>query len=271
MTELHQYLRGKAAEAENSLRLRYTTRAAALPERIEHELARLARADTPDAALARYEYARRELRDVDHPRGAPAATDAALVMDLLVQRVPLNLTLTNGRVVGITSKSLAWMRRSADLWAGYVALSQAAEPVRSRARLSDLPLLRRVDGARHRLLRRILALAIHPAAHPADPGDPPGWLDELTPEDIEAIQAALLVAGEARLAALPDPEPAAGNDGEAKSDPVRSSFGSFLARVAKQRGVPVDAVMEEDFARLIAELRATADQPSREEADLFGS
>jgi hypothetical protein len=269
MPDLIEYLRTKATEAERSLRLRYAARSQAVPAEIETEMARLATHDTADALLARYEYAKRVLRDADAPTTAKAA-DTAAIMDMLVQRVPVVVTLSSGRQVGITSKSLAWMRQVADLWAARVALEAARSAVEAQGRLSDLPTLRQATRASQALLERIVALAVDPRANPQGAGDPPPWISEITAEDIEAIQAALLVVGEGRLAALPDPEPAAGDDGAAKQDPVKQSFGSFLARVARQRGVSTDAVLGEDFARLVAELRATADQPSAGEADLFG-
>lgn len=270
-------LRQLCQQAENSVRITCTGK---LPPDLELSLKRIGD-DTVDKLAVRYATLRLHLVGGGQPKvttskpGEPEkeAQDAALAVELTVNREPVILAPIGGSRVAIYDKSPAWHDAAADVWAWYVWLGERADEIRARGRLTDWAALRRIREARAEILHELIAQALDPApnmvAKPRPVVDPAA----LSASEVGTLISTLNLAGRGRLLkAVPYFKAEKGGDGEPEIDPVRSGFGAWAAGVTKRHGLrSVQALRRLPYAQTVVADLLSAPIPSPdEEAETLG-
>jgi hypothetical protein len=207
--------------------------------------------------------------------GAPEGADpgaARRALSELMRRVPVPVTLANGRTVEVTGRSLSALEEIAARW-GRIRLLHVDLEVCAR-QFSDLEIAVRAgdedaleslcrceDGHRrlyaelHYQRLRLYADAFTANGGPSAPdATPPEWAHEIQPQDDAALIVALHEAGPGRLSKLGEfPLPPRG-DG-----PIEDwGWDSLLAFYEGKRGMNPANLRDSDLGQFAAWIRANA-------------
>lgn len=246
------YLTKQCASAEKSARRRLGGKD--IPPELTEELSKLP-TDTPHGMLMRCVALRGVSAEVDREFKSRGKDDED-VLTQLITRKPVPFTFQNGRRVNITTKSWDAYRRMALIEHEMGLLKAGLAFMEGRGRYQDLPLMRQFLDTLTARENRLLGIALHPDATPAENIEPPAGMSSLfvTPEDWTRLQIAHFEAGPARYQRLPDPAPA---EEGSKPRMDRSGFGYFFAQWAKKTGTSVQLLEGEDIYQLIATVYAS--------------
>lgn len=228
------------------------------------------------------------LRQAGSSGGAqtPEREEAREAARQLLTREPVRVRLGNGRSVKVTSRSLSAMVQIsahesrirmlqveldhvADLFR--VTRGQAgSSPWRERGRLRRR--LRRIQDLHHRLFQemylhreRLYAHAFTETGAGAKDDEPaPSWWTETTATDDARLLAALYEAGPLRYAKLGDP-PRRNEKG--RSGAENFGYEGLLVSWGIRKKIPPAAMMDQDLAQALTEMRAAAPPSLEETAD----
>lgn len=257
-----------------------------LPEHIQRELDGH---DTSTAvgALRRWAAVKHHLRVWNEGlerREAASQEEAQAAAYSLLRREPVYVTLSSGREVPVTDRSISAMTEIAAHQMRVKLLDADCNALASLfERLSPRGLRQRVSRKRRRLMARVATLyeraytarEMHRAqmyAHvftdsgaPAGPNDPPpSWWREITTEDDAAIIGALIEAGPLRARKLGQRPEAKKQKGEPAED--WGYEGVMVAWGIRKKVEPARA-LDQGLGQAIAEMRLAAPPTLEEEID----
>lgn len=225
-----------------------------LPEAWETRLRSIPR-DTPLGLLKTFKWLAvySELHHQRREQGREVSVQqASQAARQLLRREPVQVTMENGRVVELTSRSYA---AAAEIQAHSYAIRDLDLALRETKQLSA-ELVRRVQFEVMLHRRAIWAHTFTPSGAPATSlEDCPPWWPEITPEDDGRFIMALLQAGPMRYHELGEPPPPKEHGGRREED---FGWASVFAVIEREHRLPAASLYDRDLYQVLAWSRAGA-------------